>query len=321
MALTFETLFGSPDHFLHSFDGGDALFVPMDRAAYRRSIFLDDRIQPAQGGVLPVPLAALANAAGGAEARCGWIFHIAHCGSTLLARALDALGGGLVLREPLALRQAAVAGDQALLAAVLPFLARRYPGEGATIVKANVPVNFVIDRVADAMTDAPALFLYHSLDDYLLAILRSDNHRAWLRRVTGELAAHLDLPETASDAQRAAGLWLAQLRRFAQGLAALPRAAALDAERFFNDPGPVLTAATGLFGRAAPGDAVAALLAGPLFSSYAKNPAVAFDNAAREARREALRRPLAGELAEARDWLAAMGAEPPLAQLAARALV
>ena len=44
MSLTLADLFASPDHYLHSIDGDAAVFVPMDRAAYGRSIFLDGRI-------------------------------------------------------------------------------------------------------------------------------------------------------------------------------------------------------------------------------------------------------------------------------------
>jgi len=47
MSLTIDDLFASPDHYLHSFEGDAAVFVPMDRAAYHRSIFLDGRISPA----------------------------------------------------------------------------------------------------------------------------------------------------------------------------------------------------------------------------------------------------------------------------------
>ena len=74
------------------FDLDEVLFVPMDLAAYQRSIFLDHRISPAGEGSWQVPLALL----GPAEAnppQLGWIFHVAHCGSTLLARALDELAG------------------------------------------------------------------------------------------------------------------------------------------------------------------------------------------------------------------------------------
>src|SRR3954471_24465429 len=115
MALTLDDLFASPDHYLHSFDGDAALFMPMDRAAYHRSIFLDRRISPAANGSMRVPVSALTGRAE-AAAPLGWVFHVAHCGSPLLARALDDPAANLVLREPLALRQLAFDRDPLRLA-------------------------------------------------------------------------------------------------------------------------------------------------------------------------------------------------------------
>src|SRR5436305_6486131 len=114
MALTLDDLFASPDHYLHSFEGDAAVFVSMDRAAYCRSIFLDGRISPVPGGAMRVPAAMLAGRVP-RPAPTGWIFHVAHCGSTLLARALDQVQTNIVLREPLALRQLALAPDPARL--------------------------------------------------------------------------------------------------------------------------------------------------------------------------------------------------------------
>lgn len=148
-------------------------------------------------------------------AKTGWIFHVAHCGSTLLARALDQPATNLILREPLALRQLALAPDAARLTLVAGMLGKRYQPELPNVVKANVPVNFLLPRLLATDPAAPAIFLYLDLPDYLLAILRSTDHRAWLQRVTHQLAEHLGDLTGLSDAQRAAALWLAQIRAFA----------------------------------------------------------------------------------------------------------
>jgi hypothetical protein len=305
MALTVNDLCVSPDHYLHSFDGDALVFAPMDRAAYHRSIFLDGRISPAANGVMRLPFAALAHHMPKPTAT-SWIFHVAHCGSTLLARALDRLDGNLVLREPLALRQIALAPDEHRLAVVAAMLGRRYLAELPTVVKANVPVNFLLPRLALLDPEARAIFLYLPLRQYLFAILRSVSHRDWLRRVTGQLAAHLDEEAPRNDAERAAALWLAQMGAFAD--APLSGARALDAELLFVEPQRVLAAAAAHLGVALDGATVESIVTGSLFATYSKDPAVPFDNAARLARRMALEATLAGELAVAEAWAVRKGA-------------
>ncbi|PZU07511.1 hypothetical protein [Sphingomonas sp.] len=308
MALTIDDLFVSPDHYLHSFDGDAARFVPMDRGAYHRSIFLDGRIVPAAEGEMRVPIAALP-AAPPAPRRIGWIFHIAHCGSTLLARALDRPDANLVLREPLTLRQAAVSRQQRLFALATSTISKRYDPDLPTIVKANVPVNFLLPDLAALDPEAPAILLYLGLDDYLAAILRSDNHRTWLRNVTGQLTFHFGDTAALADAERAALLWLAQLRAFDAALRIMPNARALDAELFFATPAPVLEASARHLGVAMTAADAQAITQGPLFSTYSKNPDVAFDNSARLARKADIERALGDDLDQARRWIRANGVD------------
>jgi hypothetical protein len=319
MSLTLDDLFTSPDHYLQSFEGDSAIFVPMDRAAYHRSIFLDHRISTAANRSMRLPLSALTGEAR-PPARTGWIFHVAHCGSTLLARALDDPALNLVLREPLALRQLAFAGDPKRLALTAAMLSKRYREDLPTIVKANVPVNFLLDDLVALDPEAPAIFLYSSLRDYLLAILRSENHRGWLQRVTAQLGAYLgDLSELA-DAERCAALWLAQMRAFKSSISRMPNARTLDAEAFFAAPSPTLKAAASHLGVPMGDSAVDAAVAGPLFATYSKNPELPFDNEARLARRAELEEPLAPDVALAQRWIEAeTGESEPAASALAEA--
>ncbi|WP_298194460.1 hypothetical protein [Novosphingobium sp.] len=312
MLLTLAEITASPNHYLHSFEGADAAIVPMDRAAYARSIFLDARISPAGEGAALVPAAQLAAAAPPLRTTA-WIFHVAHCGSTLLARAIEALSSGLVLREPMALRQIALAPDPARLQLVLAMLSRRYDGEEPTLIKANVPVNALLPAIAAADPAAPAVFLHLGLEDYALAVLRSPQHRGWVRDIAARFAG---VSTGASDAQCLAALWLWQMRAFAASLEAMPQACTLDAERFYADPAGTLAALAPRLGRAADPARVAEVAGGPLFGTYSKRPGVAFDNTARLERGAALLRELAGELAEAREH--AQLAAPDLATLETR---
>ncbi|HEX8448164.1 MAG TPA: hypothetical protein VF652_01115 [Allosphingosinicella sp.] len=319
MSLTLDDLFASPDHYLHSFEGGAAVFIPMDRDSYHRSIFLDGRISPAAAREMKVPANALTGP-GREPAPTGWIFHVAHCGSTLLARALDRPSTNLVLREPLALRQVALAPDPGRLALTTAMLSKRYRAELPTIVKANVPVNFLLPDLAAIDPGASAIFLYATLPDYLLAILRSDNHRDWLRRVTAQLAAFLGDLSALSDAERCAALWLAQVRAFEAAIARMPNARTLDAEVFFAKPGPVLQAAAEALGVPMSETEAAEIVSGPLFATYSKNPDQPFNNAARLERRSALEGPLAEELEQARRWVEAAGGGSAAARLETRPL-
>ncbi len=336
MQLNLRDLIASPDHYLFAFEGGQATLMPMDRAAYERSIFLDRRIQPAGRQMARIDtggLAALLDQARAPVAEIGWIFHVAHCGSTLFARALDG-PDNLVLREPVTLRQLAVeaaAGGRddawaARLRLALRLLGRRYAPDAPVIAKANVPVNFIIDDLMAQRTDAPAVLLYYPLQTYLLAILRSDNHRNWVMGVSAELRSELDRREPceappSTPAVAAARLWLAQIRIYADALGRYPRAVSLDAETLFARPGPVLQAAIRHFGLVQDEQRLQATLAGPLFSTYSKTPGVAFDNAARLAREAEQRTLLAADLTAAEQWVRARLDDRPLPERLARPLV
>ena len=327
MTLTIGEVFANPDHYLFAFDGDMALFREMDRASYRRSIFLDQRIDAAGPGILRVPIDMLMTHAATlsqGKAAPSWIFHIAHCGSTLLARGLDS-GNSLVLREPVPLRQIAVEaavafaggppnpGWNAALGLVTALLSRRYRPEASPIVKANVPVNFILPHILTRYPDAKAILLHFNLEDYLSAILRSANHRAWVMSVSAELAPAI-IAETGAigddDTERAAALWLAQMRIYARSLDSWPSLRSLDAEQLFIAPIESLRAAHDYFDTEIPADLESSVKA--LTSTYAKNPQAAFDNTARLMRREAGRRELSADLARAAAWVRNRLADAPL---------
>ncbi|HEX8841399.1 MAG TPA: hypothetical protein VF757_03780 [Sphingomicrobium sp.] len=308
MPLSTGDLFSSPDHYLHSFQGDAAIFVPMDRAAYHRSIFLDGRISPRSNTPMQVPVSALAGQAP-SPAPTGWIFHVAHCGSTLLARALDKPATNLVLREPQALRQLALNPDRRRLALVAAMLSKRYQADLPTVVKANVPVNFLLPELAGFDPQARAIMLHLGLRDYLIAIMRNERHRVWLRRVTEQLAAYLGNLDGASDADRAAMLWTAQMRGFAAAIARLPNARTLDGEYFFAEPARCLKLAAAHLCVPMNEGEIDAILAGPLFATYSKDPQVPFNNDMRLERRSELEKTLAPELEQAEHWVADHGGE------------
>jgi hypothetical protein len=338
--MQISDLFATPDHYLFAFENDQAVFLDMDRAAYNRSIFFDRRISPANPRMIKVSTAQLSayndqRPAGGAGVAS--IFHVAHCGSTLLARALDRVNDNLVIREPTPWRQLGVeaAGAGALtppgavwsarLRLANRLMARRYAPDGPVIVKANVPVNFIVPQILALNPGAPTLFLYFPLEHYLMAILRTPNHRRWVESVTREvwsvIAPELEGQTDPTPAQLAAALWLAQTRIYARALEAHDNARSLNAEDLFNRPRPVLEAAFAHFGVAASARDLDAILAGELFSRYSKNPDVAFDNAARLERQAQQRQEIAPDLVAARAFVETRLAQSPLPTRLARPLI
>jgi hypothetical protein len=318
MTPTLDDLFASPDHYLHSFEGDEAIFLPMDREAYHRSIFLDGRISPVAATSVRLPVSALVERVP-APAPTGWIFHVAHCGSTLLARALDQLSTNLVLREPVSLRQLAFAPNKERLALVLAMLSKRYQTGMPTIVKANVPVNFLLPELADFDVEAPTIFLYLGLRDFLIATLRNDRHRLWLRRITDQLAAHLGDFSPSSDAQRTAALWLAQMRAFSSAIERMPNSRSLDGEAFFAAPGRFLKPVAAHLGVPMSDDELELSVKGPLFANYSKIPDTPFNNDMRLSLKSQLETELGAELDQAQDWIEERGGEKKAARIVSEA--
>lgn len=320
MPPTIGELFSSPDHYLHSFQDDAAVFLPMDREAYNRSIFLDQRISPAAETVMQVPASAFTDRVP-PPAQTAWIFHVAHCGSTLLARALDRATANLVLREPLALRQLALDPDPRRLEVVAAMLSKRYQADRPTVVKANVPVNFLLPQLVRLDPQARAIILYLGLRDYLLAILRNDRQRARLKRLTDQLAPYLGDLTGMSDAERAAALWAAQVGNFEIATASLPNARTLDAESFFAEPGRCLKLAAAHLCVPMGDDEADSIVAGPLFATYSKDPRLPFNNEIRLMRKSEIERTLAPELERAERWIEERGGqEDALRAIAAAAL-
>ena len=324
-------LFQDPDQFLFEFDAPNAKFIEMNREAYRRSLFCDGRVVAASDRKWAVPYKKLIDehkASTSAPSNVSFIFHTGHCGSTLLAKALEVTDDVLVCREPLALRQLGVeyAFDIAgrtvpedwtdRLRLVVSLLGRHYEDNSQVIVKANAPVNFIIPQVLAETAARPPLFLYFPLEDYVLAWMRSPNHRNWLIALCNEtqlgIQKHAPLESNVTVAQAAGSLWFAQMMNFAEALELTPGAVSLDAEALFDNPATVMRATYKHFDIQHSEEQFAAITNGNLFSKYSKNPDVAFDNSMRLGRREKLRGIIHNEIKEANDWIKSFGGDKKL---------
>lgn len=235
------TLADSPDWFCHQIDpeADRALLVRLEPAAIRAAAFLDERVLAGRSDGFRIPLATLCERAQPCVGHAPHaIFHIGHCGSTLLARVLGELPGMRVLREPLPLRTLAALYEelplasarmnaaqwQALSSAVLGLMARRGPADGAgVLVKATSNCNALIGPWLARDQRAQAVLLTVGLRDYLATILKSPASRADALRFAQARLAYLHgrlgddalrLPPLSS-AERIALGWIAEGERFA----------------------------------------------------------------------------------------------------------
>ncbi len=215
--------------------GRRVLFVRMQAEQREQASFLDERAMGADPVGAWLPIEALTQAPKPAIAP-HFIFHIGHCGSTLLSRLLQHGPQVQSLREPLPLRTLADAQRelgqpearfsplqwQALLHALLALWARPLPGQRHTVIKATSSGNGLIGPVLAAAKAIRAVLLDMALEPYLATLFKSmDSMRdacsaaperlLWLRAATGDQTLQL---HALSLAQQCTMGWLAERLRF-----------------------------------------------------------------------------------------------------------
>lgn len=317
-----------PRYFPHTLDiaARRVLMLDLPVDTYVAESFLDDRLFQAGprggwlgedeflaiAGTLPVP-----------EKAPGFIFHVGHCGSTLVSRLLAAMGA-FPVREPVPLRVLADArceadrpwdplGEaryRALINAFVRSWSRRPDGAATTIVKATSLSSGLAPDLMAAAPQAPALALRITLNDYLAALLAPDEPSADLMR-----GARVRLSRLAalcgedpgvrlhalSPGELAALSWLAEAATLARLTQSEPdRVMALDFETFLSGSGETLHTIAVHFGLPASQEDAERAIASPLMSRYSKSPDHGFtpdDRAALQAESAARN---AGEIAKGR---------------------
>jgi hypothetical protein len=165
-------------------------FRPTSAEAVRASAFIDGRTDIWAGSQLPLPFDAAVDLPAATPAPA--IFHMSFCGSTLLARLLDAPGKVLALKEPNCLVDLAdwkTGGGgvefEAILRFTLAMLGRSWAESEQILLKPSSWGNNLIDDFPAAMR---AVFVTLGRDRFLEAVLRGGTDRV---AFAARLAAHL----------------------------------------------------------------------------------------------------------------------------------
>lgn len=196
-------LLDNPRFLLHKVDlASDRLiFLPTNRSLLGEASFLDGRTEIAAGPPISCSLEAALEARGeGASPPDRFIFHVAFCGSTRLARILDRPGKVFALREPNVLVELAdwkaalerrSAEDRRLAPLVrlaCASLGARWQPDEAIIVKPSNWINNLLPELCLSARDMRPLFVVSSRRAFLRAVFRGGRDRL---AFTARLAAHL----------------------------------------------------------------------------------------------------------------------------------
>jgi hypothetical protein len=315
--------------------GRRVLWLRLDAAQRREAAFLDDRALPpnAEGGWLPLD-ALLSHRAAPLSGRdappAHAIFHIGHCGSTLLSRLLDTWPQVQPVREPLPLRTLADAWptlDEAVarlspmqaedaLRALWSRWSQALPPQSRSVVKATSSCNVLIAPLLSLHDGMRAVLLDMPLRPYLATLLKSpasvfDAASAAAERLLylqrHGVARHVALHEVPLHRQCAMG-WLAEQMRFdaiANGRDG-NRVMRMDFGALLSSPERELSRVARHFGldAARVDDAVAS----PAWGRYSKAQSHGYGRDDREHDLALSMQNSAAEIADAEAWIAALAA-------------
>ena len=262
--------------------GDRVLFVRLDAEQRREAAFLDQRALPPQPQGAWVPLSMLSTPDTD-DAPADAIFHIGHCGSTLLSRLLDSWPEVESLREPLPLRDLAAAWRAStpprdLLALLMACWRRPLPPASRIAIKATSSCNALIEPMLRDCGLRRAILLDMPLAPWLATLLKSEDSVRDALAASDERAAVLHAQGIAIDGKYAprdaieacAMGWLAERLRFealARGEFA-SRVLHVDFEDLLSSPEATLMRIAAHLSLDA--DGIAHALASPAWGRYSK---------------------------------------------------
>lgn len=308
-----EDLLSDPAWFPEAMDTGqDALrFARVSRDGLAKTPFLDQRMAPIVTDRRDVRLSEALSTWESHRSRKplmpAFLFHSAFCCSTLLAKALDAPGACLALKEPDILMHLAnalrvdetlkrdPARAKRLNAFIFGLLGRQFTKGERVLVKPTNSANNLIAPVSDA--GAPALLLYGDLRSFLISVIKKGEPCKGFMRLQynifsldpGGLGA---IPHRQAmgftDLQVAALVWRHQMETFAAALDQDSALASLDFKDLLADPESVMVAVSRHLKLRHGRERIAAAASGPVFRENSKDAGEAYDPEKRERDAEAL---------------------------------
>lgn len=311
ISVSAEDIARNPGWHLYDIDlqRGELHFLEASPETFLMSAFLDNRIAFTGGQMHGFSFDAVISAFQQVPPKpveTNFIFHSSFCCSSLLARSLQLEGRTLVLREPWVLRrladtrrtllvngQAWDARGRALVDMALTLLAKTWQESESVLIKPTHVANSLAEDMLTLRPEAKGIVLHSGLEAFLVSNLKKSDETKQkmpaLARIfevdTGytRLFKHLSI-ESLGFLQLAAVVWHAQMLAFRKLLAspAGSRLGTLDSAILLADPEGSLRAATQFLGYEVRPDELAATVAGPIWTTHAKDPFSAYDRESRD---------------------------------------
>lgn len=324
-----ERIAASPELYLLGLDfqTGMGCLVPMTEESYRRSSFLDARMTRPTSQEISIDIRQLAHVARRLPRRpLHFIYHIGHCGSTLLTRMLDEVEGYFVLREPPLLKVLANTARSLghsddgirpddwmeIRNLLLVLLSRTWRAQESAVVKPQSHCNNIMGALLGWAPQSRGILLYIDLESYLATMLRSKPREDTsffiaprLQDFRGVTGADSLSEATLSQAEQTTLIWLMQMYEFRRTLSHSERGRQvmpLDFDDLLANPRGGLGKVCDFFGTPLSETGASAALADRILHTYAKSPEIPLNAEWRKEMLDEARRQYAPEIAEGIAW-------------------
>lgn len=261
------------------------LLVELNESELNEHSFLDERIFRTDMKFEWVPWQQFeARATTLPDKSPSYIFHVGHCGSTLLSRLVAAATDGRAFREPLPLRTLAI--DRADGSAGMlgnDELGNRLRLFERIWAPATVKATSVCTNIIDLVhADSPVVFLYQQAETHLAVILAGENALQDLRgfgqnryRRLAQLVPGVPPLASLSIGELAAITWLAEVSSGGQSMQGR-EVLKLDFDTFLQQPEDSLADVCKALDRDATAESCNAAVSGPIMRTYSKAPEHAY---------------------------------------------
>ena len=299
IANTFEAwtdrLAERPEIFPHTLDliNDRLLLVELSPAEINVASFLDQRVlkQTTKGTWIPWRVVADIMNKTPAGPPASFIFHVGHCGSTLLSRLLEFAQGTRSLREPLPLRSLAQdmadAGDGRSFLSHdaqldrLRVLTRMWSrGAAHTVIKATSICTDLLAPIQAVAPGSKSIFIFNRLETHVATLLAGQNAltdlkgfaQLRLQRLQQQTGLDIRLSQL-STGQLAALSWLSEVTSASRPCDELgPTVALLDFESLLAEPADTLARMFHHLDIDADEQTVEKALQSPVLQTYSKAP-------------------------------------------------